>query len=384
MKNTIHYMIILVISLGMLSCTKSKSSLNNTAVPVAKNMSIKGELISISKDQFENKNMSISSIEEHSFVSEIAATGMLDVPPNGRSVISAQIGGYIKNSPLLIGDKIKKGQLLLSIENIEFLELQQEYLEASEQLTFLKSDYERQRDLFKEKITSEKSFLKAESDYNRTLATYKGLKKKLQLLHIDPEQVENGSLSSVANIYAPISGDITDIHIKTGSYVSSSDEIMEIVNTEHMHLELKIFEKDVLKIKKGQKVFFTIPESNSKRYEGEVHLIGKSIQPDRTVKLHAHIDTEDTDAFIPGMFVQATILTDKTTALAVSQDALAEIGDLTYLLLLKSEDKDVYVFTKVPVSVGLLDDDMVMLQHDENIEANAMYLNDANQFIEGN
>lgn len=326
--------------------------------------------------------MHIKPFEEHSFVSEIAATGMLDVPPSGRSVISAQIGGYIKNAPLLVGDRVRKGELLLSIENIEFLELQQQFLEASEQLSFLKSDYERQKDLFKEKITSEKSYLKAESDYNRTLATYKGLKKKMQLLHIDPVQVENGFLSSVAKIYAPISGDITEIHIKTGSYVSASDAIMEIVNTDHMHLELQIFEKDVLHIKKGQKVIFTIPESNSKEYEGEVHLIGKSIQQDRTVKLHAHIDSENIDGFIPGMFVQATIITEKTTGLAFSEDALLEIDDMTYILLLKSRDEDVYVFEKVPVSVGLTDNDMIMLLHDEDFDTDAMYLSGANQLME--
>ena len=382
MKNTTHYIIIIFISLGILGCTKSKTSADDTVTPLSTNLNGEKDLISIPKDQFENENMHLKSFEEHSFVSEIAATGMLDVPPNGRSVISAQIGGYIKDAPLLVGDRVRQGELLLSIENIEFLELQQQFLEASEQLSFLKSDYERQKDLFKEKITSEKSFLKAESDYNRTLATYKGLKKKMQLLHIDPVQVENGFLSSVAKIYAPISGDITEIHIKTGSYVSSSDAIMEIVNTDHMHLELKIFEKDVLQIKKGQKVIFTIPESNSKEYKGEVHLIGKSIQQDRTVKLHAHIDSENTEGFIPGMFVQATIETEKTTGLAFSEDALLEIDDMTYLLLLKSKDDDIYVFEKVPVSVGLTDNDMIMLLYDEDFDTDAMYLKGANQLME--
>ncbi len=381
MKNTIHY--IIIIGLSLLSCTNPKPKENKSTAPSNQEVRAENELISISNDQYENENMSMRSFEKYNFVSEIASTGILDVPPNGRAVISAQIGGHIKDSPLLVGDQVKKGELLLSIENIEFLELQQQYLEVTEQLTFLKSDYERQSNLFKEKITSEKSFLKAKSDYNRTVATYKGLKKKLQLLHIDPEQVENGFLSSVAMIYAPITGDITEIHIKTGSYVSSSDEIMEIVNTAHMHLELKIFEKDVLKIKKGQRVSFSIPESNSKQFKGEVHLIGKSIQPDRTVKVHAHIDDNDTNGFIPGMFVQATIHTDELTGLAISKEAIMEIDDMTYLLLLTSKNKEGYVFKKMPVSVGITDEDMIMVTNNEDPDPNAKYLIGANQLMEG-
>jgi cobalt-zinc-cadmium efflux system membrane fusion protein len=54
-----------------------------------------------------------------------------------------------------------------------------------EQLSFLKSDYDRQSELYKEQISSEKSYLKAQSDYKRTFAVHAGLKKKLELLNIN-------------------------------------------------------------------------------------------------------------------------------------------------------------------------------------------------------
>ncbi|MDN3644078.1 efflux RND transporter periplasmic adaptor subunit [Lutimonas halocynthiae] len=365
---------IIIIALTFLNCSKSTNKNESSDIREKEKLNFETEVITISKDQYKNESLSMTSLVAHSFGTRISSTGVIDVPPNGRAVISAQIGGYIKNSPLLIGDQVKKGQLLLSIENIKFLELQQQYMEAKEQLVFLKSNFDRQQELFNEKISSEKSFLKAESDYKITLATYKGLRKKLELLHIDPAQVESGNLTSVSNIFAPISGDITDINITTGSYVSSSDEIMAIVNTDHLHLELKIFEKDVFKIKTGQTVFFSLPESGSKQFKGSVHLIGKSIGSDRTVMVHAHIDEPHDEGFIPGMFVQASILTNESSGMGVLNKAVFEKNGLTYIMLMKSGENDTYTLEKIKVETGETSGDIIMIKNHDRLDSIGKYL----------
>lgn len=380
MKYPSPYIVILIIGLVFLSCTKAKQVDRDLPSEPKENIAQSDDLLIISKDQFENEGLSMTSIKQHNFGSKITSTGILEVPPTGRAVISAQIGGYIKSSPLLIGDHVEKGQLLVSIENIAFIELQQEYLEAKEQLVFLKSDYERQEELFNEKITSEKSYLKAQSNYHKTLATSKGLIKKLQLLNIDPKSVEAGNLSSVARIYAPISGDVTEIDVKTGSHVTPEEEIMEIVNTDHMHLELKIFVQDVLKIKKGQTVLFKLPESHTKSFEGKVHLIGKSIQADRTVKVHVHLKDSDSEGFVPGMYVQATILADEVSSPAIEEDALIQLDEQHYLLKLNSENEKEFQFEKFMVLPGDKDDDMIMIKTEEPIDFKAKFLRNTSRF----
>ncbi|WP_297764440.1 efflux RND transporter periplasmic adaptor subunit [uncultured Muriicola sp.] len=180
----------------------------------------------------------------------VKATGIIEVPPQNKAVVSAFIGGYIKDTPLLIGDEIKKGQSLLTIENPEFVTLQQNYLETRQQLSFLKAEYERQKQLIAENISSQKSFLKAESDYKGKLALYNGLKHKLKMLNFSIEKVEEGDIRSVATIYAPIFGSITKMNVSKGMYVSPSDEILEITDNDHIHLELSVFEKDIMKLLK--------------------------------------------------------------------------------------------------------------------------------------
>ena len=68
------------------------------------------------------------------------------------------MGGYIKDNPLLIGDAVKKGQVLITLENPEFVALQQQFQELAEQLDYLKSEYERQQALVAENITSKRIF----------------------------------------------------------------------------------------------------------------------------------------------------------------------------------------------------------------------------------
>lgn len=342
-----------LIAFLMLSCGKTdeKSKAANGSHEDI-DAAVRTDLIVITKAQFEGENMELVSLQDSPFPTHIKTTGIIDVPPNSKAVISAYAGGYIKNSPLLIGDKVKKGQVLVTIENLEFIQLQQEYMEVAEQLTYLRSEYERQKELFSENISSKKSYLKAQSDYKITTAMYKGLRKKLQMLNINPAAVEEGNLTSVSIIYAPINGSITDINVSTGSYVSPADKIMEIVNTEHIHLELRVFEKDVLKIKKGQKVIFRIPESTDESFKGEILLIGKSIDKNRTIQVHAHIDHDIKHNFIVGMFVETDIIVEENSSKALPESAFIDVNDKNYVLVLKSSDKDQYTFLKKEVLVG--------------------------------
>ena len=274
---------------------------------------------------------------------------MIDVPPENRAVVSATMGGYIKTTPLLIGDKVRKGQLLVTIENPEFVTLQQEYMEVSGQLSYLKAEYERQQTMVTENISSQKSFLKAESDYKTGVAKYNGLRKQLGMLNISVDQVEKGIINSVVSIYAPIDGSITEVNVTRGTFVSPSFSIMEIINNDHIHLELSVFEKDIMKVKKGQVVEFRIPEASTEIYKAEVHLVGTSIDKNRTIKVHAHLENEEANNFLTGMFVEANIIIDSSTQISLPTEAFGIVDDQPYVLLLDETKDNNYYFKQVPV-----------------------------------
>lgn len=325
------------------------------------------ELI-ITKAQFESENMAFGNLAEFDFSEGVKVNGMIDVPPQNKSSISTFIGGYITKTPLLIGNEVKKGQLLVTLQNPEYIEIQQNYLEVAEQLNYLKSEFNRQKTLFEEQITSEKNYLKSESTYKSNLAHYNGLRKKLQMMNINPKRVEQGTISSSINLYAPIDGFVTKVNVSNGTYVSPSDVILEIVNTHHVHLELSVFEKDIMAIKKGQKIRFQIPEASDKTFNADVHLVGTTIDGEtRRVQVHGHIDNEE-ENFIVGMFVEAEIITESTKRIGLPKEAIISLEDGDYILVLEAEENNEFHLEKVKLTIGKETEDAVEVLNSEALK----------------
>ena len=336
------FIILTLSSLMFLGCRNNEKE----GIPAK---TVQANRLIVTRQQFESGKMEVGTPLERSFPQTVQATGMIDVPPQNKAVVSAFMGGYIRETPLLIGDLVKKGQSLVVLENPDFITLQQNYLEARQELNFLKADYERQKQLVAENISSQKNFLKAESDYRGKLALYNALGEKLQMLNLSITDVEAGNIRSTTRIYSPISGSITKMKVSKGLYVSPSDEILEITDNDHIHLELNVFEKDIMEVKKGHPILFTIPEASRETFEAEVYLIGAHIEENRTVKVHGHLKKEDQNKFLTGMFIQARIVTSEVVKRSLPDEALAEVEGSTYALKLISEDADGYVFEKVRV-----------------------------------
>ena len=337
----IYKIVTLSIILTILGCGNSKNEAD---------MSIQqsDDRIKVSKEQFKQNNMALGSLEEKAFPIRVKVNGMIDVPPENKAVVNSITGGYIKTIPLLVGDIVKKGQQLATIENPEFVRMQQEYMEVKEQLNYLKSEYERQNKMFKENIISQKVYLKAESQYKTANASYRGLKKQLSMLNINPIKVEEGQITSIVNIYAPISGSVTKVNVSKGSYVSPTTLILEIIDNDHVHIELSVFEKDIMTIKKDQKIIFSIPEASDKTYEAKVYLVGTAIEANRTIKVHGH-PQDDSQHFLTGMFVNAEIIIDNTTAMALPENAFVSLENDAYILVLDEEKDANFYFKQVKV-----------------------------------
>lgn len=155
-----------IISL-LFSCKDAK-----TEEPLTKD----GGLTTVTTAQFQSSGMEIANPVEQDFDVVINTSGRIDVPPQNRAKVTSFIGGYVKSTTLLVGDKVTKGQALLTLENTEYLDIQKDYLEVAEQIKYLKSEFERQKTLYDEKISSQKNYLKAESDYRKTLGIYQSLR----------------------------------------------------------------------------------------------------------------------------------------------------------------------------------------------------------------
>lgn len=367
----LHY--ILLSFLGFILLMNCKSSSENKEEAQEKTETV-DDRIFISTAQWQENKMELVQLTKQDIPQGIKATGMIDVPPKNKAVVSTFMGGYVKNTPLLVGDKVKKGQRLLTIENPEFVTIQQNYLEESQKLAFLKTEFERQKTLFEEKITSKKKYLQVKSEYNTAIARSNGLRKQLQLLNINPTNISATSIVSTVGIYAPITGSITKINVVTGSYISPSTEILELVNNNHMHVELSVFEKDAIKLKKGQKISFKIPELSENTFNAVVHLVGKSINKDRRVEVHGHMDKSAQNNFLTGMFVDAIIEISKAEANVLPETAIVEVDNLFYGLVLNEKNDKGYYFNQKELQIGISLDSFTEIKETATITNKTQFL----------
>lgn len=357
---------ILAISVLLFSCKDTK-----TEVKQEKDSG----LVNVTIEQFNTMKMEVASPVNQNFDVSVKASGRIDVPPSNRAKITTFIGGFIKSTKLLPGDKVVKGQALVTLESTEIVDMQKDFVEVAEQINYLKSEYNRQKTLYEEKISSQKNFLKAESEFRMANGKYQSLRQKLILLNINPAQTQQGKIVTAITLYAPISGDVTLMNAGVGMFMAPSDVILEIVNNADLHLELSVFEKDILQIKENQTIKFTVPEASKEIFPGIVHLIGKSVEGnDRTINVHGHLDDSVKQKLLTGMFVEANIVVATKKGLAVPKESLFIENEKSFVLLVKNQNEKGYSFEKIQVERGTSTENFVEILPNNQLNSDSKIL----------
>lgn len=369
-KNHLGLKGILLLLLVQLASCDSKNTSDAAEANPSENMV--SDTITITESQFVASNMALGKLTLQDFSTSIKANGMFDVPPENKASVSAYFAGYVKNISLLPGDAVKKGQVLFTIENPEYVQVQQDFLEAKGRLNYLKSDYDRQKLLLDDQVTSKKNFLKAESEYTVTLVQFQSLKKKLGLMNINANALTGENISAVISVLSPISGYATSIETGKGKFLNPSDVAMTITNTDNLHIELKIFEKDLPMVKVGQIIRIKLQNENKKMYEAKVHLVNKAINiENRTIDVHGDlVNEEEAKLFAPGMYVETEILTGNEKMLALPQEAVANIENDFFVLVKQNATS----FKRMPVKIGATYDGFMQIINAEDFDSNTEFL----------
>jgi membrane fusion protein, heavy metal efflux system len=294
-------------------------------------------VVELTEAQFRTASIDYDHVEMRTISGIIQASGKLDVPPQSKVSISAPMGGFVKETEMLQGSHVNKGEVIVVMQHPDYIQLQQEYKEAYSQIDYLKEEFERQQELSNENVNAKKTLQKAKADYQTAQAKMEGLKAKLQMLNINVSALEKGQIQNTINLYSPIDGYVTKVNVNIGSYVNPNDVMFEIVNTEHLHAELTIFEKDVPRLKIGQRVLFTLANEIKPR-SASVHLVGKEINPDRSIQIHCHLDKEDKE-LIPGMYLKAIVETDSAHVTALPNQSIVSFEGKKYIFIESKEQE---------------------------------------------
>ena len=334
MKNTIYKTILFTAILVVIGCKDKTATVIEDAHDEANE-----NLIELTDAQLNQTEIIIGKVEKRKIGHEITVNGMIDVPPQGNISVTVPYGGFLKYTAMLPGSRIKKGQIVATVENPEFIDFQREYLEALANNDYLKADFERQQTLNNERVTSTKVFQKAKSGYLTNKANIQALESKLRLIGINPATVKNGTISSVVNVYSPINGVVREVYINTGKYFNPQDVIMDITDASDLHVELKVYEDDIPLIRNGQRIRFRLANAPEKWMEAEVFLIGNNVREDRSITIHGHLK-EHIEDLLPGMFVNAKIEVDTNQVYAIPEDAIVRFEGNAYVFKFNGTRKE--------------------------------------------
>jgi cobalt-zinc-cadmium efflux system membrane fusion protein len=307
--------------------------------------------VTLTADQIKNAGIVSGRPTTAAVSGTLRLQGTIDVPPQSTVSVSFPLGGYLKRTNLLPGTHVRKGQVLGVLEDMQFIQLQQDYLLAKEQFAFADTEYKRQQVLNASKASSDKVLQQAKANMESLHITMQALARKLELIGIDPLRLTAGNISKTAAILSPINGFVSKVNVNIGKYTAPTDVLFELVDPSDIHLALSVFEKDVHQLSVGQKVVAFNNENPDKQYDAEILLISKDLNEERMATVHCHFKQFDA-ALVPGMFMNAEVLVNNATALTVSEEAIVRWQNNFYIF----EDTGNNTFRMIRVTPGNVHD----------------------------
>ncbi|MEO6732269.1 MAG: efflux RND transporter periplasmic adaptor subunit [Ferruginibacter sp.] len=365
--------IFLIIITSFFAITSCKNKATETkAVPLTKDTTaVKEEHqeteVQLTDEQIKAIGLQTGSIEQRNLKSTIKVNGKLMLPPQNQAQVSILTGGIVKTINVTEGTFVKQGQKLATIVNNEVVQLQQDYLENQSQLIYLQQEFKRQKDLQEDRINATKTLQQVQNELSTAQAKQKGLQTKLQLLGINAANISTTNFTNRIAVTAPISGFIHHINLTMGKFADANTILFDIVDNRFLHLDLTLFEKDISKVKIGNKVVFTDANDASHTHPATIFSLNKSFEDNQQAILaHAKIEAF-TETLLPGMYVEARIQIDDYKTNALPNDAIVSNGDDHYIYVETKKNH----YKQIAVKTGVTDMGFTEILPLEEIPPNA-------------
>ncbi|WP_410880998.1 efflux RND transporter periplasmic adaptor subunit [Myroides sp. DW712] len=305
------------------------------------------DLVQLTDAQLKHVEIETTKFQEHIIASVLKLNGKIDVPPQNLISVTNPLGGYIKQTKLMPGMHIKKGEQIAIMEDPRYIDLQQNYLIAKDKYEFAQLDYQRQKELNASQASSDKVMQQAQAEMNVQRIAMNALGQQLSLININPSTLTHNSISRSIAIYSPINGFVSNTYVNIGKYVTPSDVMFELIDPSDIHLTLNVYEKDLDKLEVGQRVVSYTNNNPSKKYEGEIVLISMDVNTEGTSEVHCHFENVEKN-LLPGMYMNAEIDTHATLTQALPEESIVYFEKKHFVFIEVGKQ----TFQLTPVEVG--------------------------------
>ena len=314
-------------------------------------------IIELTKLQVSKTGIQFGDFEKRNLRDVVRVNGYLHVPPQNKAEVSSFMGAVVRNIMDREGELVTMGQPLVELASPDFLKLQEDYLVAGSNILYSQKEYERQKELAKDNIASQKAFQEAEAKYNAEKARLASLEQQLLLLNVQVTDLSPSGLQKSFLLKSPIRGYVGKITVNTGSYTEPQKEILTVIDNSHLHVDLMIYEKDLPEVKPGQHVNVTFTNMPELVMGAKIFSIGREFEKDsRTVSAHAELLGNPREDLVPGMYVNGLIETGNADAVVIPEAAVIRDKGKDYIFIvdpLIQKHPEEVAFTAIEVKKGV-------------------------------
>ncbi|MCG2612057.1 efflux RND transporter periplasmic adaptor subunit [Flavobacterium sp. SM15] len=301
-------------------------------------------IVVLTDAQFKNAELTFTRLSEKNMANVLQLNGKIDVPPQNMISVSVPLGGYLKNTKLLPGMPIRKGQVLATMENPEYVQLQQDYLQAKSKYSYALLDYKRQKDLNQSQAASDKIMQQAQTEMTNQQVAMNALGEQLKLININPNALTAAKISKSISVLSPINGFVSKVNVNVGKYVTPSDILFELINPLDIHLNLKVYESDVNALKIGQPLIAYSNAQPDKKYKAKVMLINKDIATNGVTEIHCSF-SEYSKELLPGLYMNADIETVSSLDNSLPEQSIVNFESKNFVFI--TTEKQTYKLQEV-------------------------------------
>ena len=217
MKKIVYPILLLVLT----ACKGNQQTTNNesAAIPVA-------EMIADTITQPEVDAITSATSKPN----QVSFNGRIVLPPQRQATIALTMGGIVKKASLLPGQWVAANSVIATLENPEFITLQQTYLDSHAQTEYLLAEYERQKNLSAEQAASQKKFQQSKADFLSMKSRQDAAAAQLSLLGVQTEALLKNGIQPLLEVKAPISGYAANVAMNIGKYINPGEALCELID----------------------------------------------------------------------------------------------------------------------------------------------------------
>ncbi|TXT32358.1 MAG: secretion protein HlyD [Rhodocyclaceae bacterium] len=257
--------------------------------------------------------LKLNSVSTQPVAETLRVSGRIDFDEQRLARIGATVTGRVTDIDALLGQSVKKGEVLAKLNSSELSSQQLAYLKARAELELNRRNAERAKALFEADVIGAAELQRRESEYQISKAETRAASDQLQLLGVGPAAIDRlgkqGEVNSVTPVVATLNGVVVERKLAQGQVVQPADSLFVVADLSRLWAVAQVPEQQVSQVKTGQSVSIEVPALGHEKLVGKLIFVGQTIDPEtRTVLVRTELDNRDgrlKPAMLASMLIEA-------------------------------------------------------------------------------